>query len=159
VAQSRSRKRPDPRRAKTHHSYTLAEAASLFGVHRNTVRNWTRSGLDTVRAGATVLILGDELRAYLTRQRRKRHVRCPPGSMFCMKCREPRRPPAELTELVPLTPTTVNLRGLCPDCGSMMHRRANLGRLGEVGFGHLTPTPAGAHIADSPAPTVNCHFS
>lgn len=144
MAQSNGRKRPDPRRAKTHHSYTVAEAAALFGVHRNTVRNWTRKGLETVKAGATVLILGDELRAYLTRQRGKRRVRCPPGSMFCMKCREARRPPPGLTELVPLTPTTVNLRGLCPDCGSLMHRRANVARIGEIGFGDLT-----AHAAAS----------
>ena len=116
----------------------------MFGVHRNTVRNWTRKGLETVRAGATVLILGDELRAYLTRRRGKRRVRCPPGSMFCMKCREARCPATELTELVPLTPTTANLRGLCPDCGSLMHRRANLGRLGEIGFGHVTAYASGS---------------
>jgi hypothetical protein len=109
-----------------------------LGVHRNTVKNWIRKGLETIQVGATILILGDELRAFLTRQRGKRRVRCPPGSMFCMKCRDARHPDQGLTELAPLTPTTVNLRGLCPECGSMMHRRANLERIAESGFGHLT---------------------
>jgi excisionase family DNA binding protein len=151
------RRGADPRRAKTHYSYTVAEVAALFGVHRNTVRHWTRNGLETVRAGTTVLVLGDELRAYLTRERAKRRVRCPAGTMYCMKCREARSPPHDLIELVPLTPTAVNLRGLCPDCGSLMHRRANLARIGEIGFGHLRPTPPRPHLADSPAPSVNCH--
>jgi len=133
---TRSR-RLDPRRAKTHYNYTVAEAAELFGVHRNTVRNWTRIGLETIRAGGSVLILGDELRGHLTRQNAKRRVKCPPGSMYCLKCRDARRPPDELVEIVPMTPTTVDLRGLCPDCGSLMHRRANLARIVETGFGHL----------------------
>src|SRR5450755_3218517 len=112
------RRRIDPRRAKTHRSYTVAEAARLLGVHRNTVRNWTRNGLETVQARGAVLILGDELRRHLTDKRGQRRVTCPPGSMYCVKCREPRRPPDGLVEVVPGTPTTVNLRGLCPVCGS-----------------------------------------
>ncbi len=132
------RRRIDPRRAKTHYSYTVAEAADLFGVHRNTVRHWIKNGLETVRAGGHVLILGDELRAYLIRKQAQRRVRCPPGSMFCLKCRDARRPPPGLVELVPLSPTTVNLRGLCPTCGGLMHRRASLARIGDSGFGDLT---------------------
>jgi excisionase family DNA binding protein len=128
------RPRIDPRRAKIHYCYTVAEVASLFGVHRNTVRYWTRNGLQTIRVGHTTLILGDELRAYLTRRRAKRRVRCPPGSMYCLRCKEARRPPDGLVEAGSSTPTTVNLRGLCPDCGSLMHRRASLRRLAESGF-------------------------
>ena len=127
-------RRLDPRRAKTHYSYTVAEAAQVLGVHRNTVRSWSRNGLQTVKTGGTVLILGDELRAYLTRQRAKRRVRCPPGSMYCLKCREARRPAEGMVETLAITATTVNLRGLCPDCGCLMHRRANVQRLGEIGF-------------------------
>ena len=146
MSKSKGAKRPDPRRAKSHYSYTIAEVAALFGVHRNTVRNWIRKGLETVQAGATTLILGDELRAFLIRERGKRRVRCPPGWMFCMRCREPRRPDENLTELTPLTATTANLRGLCPVCGSLMHRRANLERIVENGFGHLAVHgPPSAH--------------
>jgi len=28
-----------------------------------------------------------------------------------------------MAEFVPLTDTTGNLRGICPDCGSLMHKR------------------------------------
>ncbi len=128
------RPRLNPRRAKTHRSYTIAEAAQLFEVHRNTVRNWTRAGLETVKTRGGVLILGDELRRFLISQSAKRRMICPPGSMLCLKCREPRRPPPELVEVLHRAPGNVNLRGICPDCGTLMHRRASLARLGEAGF-------------------------
>jgi excisionase family DNA binding protein len=130
-------RRIDPRRAKIHHNYTVADIAALFGVHRNTVRNWARSGLETIRVGGQILVLGDALREYLARRQADRRVRCPPGSMFCLKCRDARTPPDGLVEAVRSSATTVNLRGLCPVCGSIMHRQASLGRLAEIGFGHL----------------------
>jgi excisionase family DNA binding protein len=138
MARRNRARRIDPRRAKTHHSYTIAETAALFGVHRNTVRNWIRAGLRTLTAGGLVLILGSELRDFLTRTKARRRVRCGPGSMFCLKCRAPRTPPDGLVESVMAKGGTVNLRGLCPDCGTMMHRRANLSRLFETGFGHVS---------------------
>lgn len=141
------RRRVDPRRAKTHHNYTVAEAAALFGVHRNTVRNWIRAGLATVNAGRLVLILGSELRDHLTQTKVARRARCGPGAMYCLKCPAPRRPPPELIEIAATTATAANLRGLCPECGTLMHRRASLARLAESGFGALNghaPAPAPA---------------
>ncbi len=136
---TRRRKRPDPRRAKVNFNYTVAEAAGVFGVCRGTVRNWIRAGLGTFRAGGMVLILGDELRAFHARRQAKRRVHCPPGSMFCMKCRAARLPPPGLVEVAGLTATTANLRGICPVCESLMHRRANRARMAEIGFGDLPP--------------------
>ena len=40
--------RPNPRLAKIHRSYTVDEIATLYGVHRNTVRAWIARGLATV---------------------------------------------------------------------------------------------------------------
>ncbi len=137
--------RHDPRRAKVHRNYTIAEAADLFGVHRNTLRGWTRRGLATIKVRSGVLILGSELRAFATSERAKRRVKCPPGAMYCVRCRDARHPPAGLVEALPITSATVNLRGVCPVCGSLMHRRANTFRLAEIGFEGLAlhaPTDA-----------------
>lgn len=153
------RGRIDPRRAKLHHSYTIAETARLFGVHRNTVRHWIGKGLGTVRAGGSILILGDELRRHLGQERARRRVRCPPGTMYCLRCRAPRRPPDGLLEAVRLTATTLNLRGLCPDCGTLMHRRASVAGMAKAGFGQVAPTLAHPHLTDSPDPSLNCHPS
>lgn len=131
--------RLDPRRAKVHRNYTIAEAAELFGVHRNTVRAWTRSGLPSFKVKGVVLILGCALRDHLAARRSKRRVTCPPGTMYCVTCRAPGSPPDGMVEALPLTAATVNLRGLCPTCGHLMHRRASIGRLAEIGFGALSP--------------------
>ena len=42
----------NPRRVKLHRSYTVEEAAMLFKVHKNTVRGWLKSGLETVEVVA-----------------------------------------------------------------------------------------------------------
>lgn len=144
MARSKRVRRIDPRRAKTHFSYTIAEAAALFDVHRNTVRHWTKRGLETVKARGGELILGDELRAYLARTRAKRREPSPPGSMYCLKCRAARRPDPSLTDAVTLSPAALNLRGICPECGTLMHRRANLAHLDKIGFGQLAPHGGGS---------------
>ena len=36
---------PNHRLLKIHRSYTVEEVASVLDVHRNSVRNWLRSGL------------------------------------------------------------------------------------------------------------------
>jgi len=131
--------RLDPRRAKVHRNYTVAEAAELFGVHRNTVRAWVRNGLPFFKVKGVVLILGCALRDHLAARRSERRVICPPGFVYCVGCRAPRRPPDGMVEVLQVSATTINLRGLCPTCGSLMHRRAGIGRLAEIGFGGLSP--------------------
>jgi predicted HNH restriction endonuclease len=37
-----------------------------------------------------------------------------------------------MAEYVRLTPTSGNLRGLCPTCGTMMHRRTSAAQLEKI---------------------------
>ena len=39
------KRHPNPRLAKIHRNYTVEEIANLFGVHKNSVRNWVKGGL------------------------------------------------------------------------------------------------------------------
>ncbi|MEO7863683.1 MAG: helix-turn-helix domain-containing protein, partial [Nitrospirales bacterium] len=36
---------PNPRLVKIHRNYTVEEIANLFGIRRNTVREWVKRGL------------------------------------------------------------------------------------------------------------------
>jgi excisionase family DNA binding protein len=146
----------NPRRAKLHWSYTVAEAAKLFGVCRNTVRNWIANGLPVVKTSSGHLILGRELRAFLERERAKRKRKCPRGFLFCVGCREPRRPAGGQIAAAQATPTTVNMRASCEACGSLMHLRASRSKLSERGFAALLPQQGDSHLADSPDPSVHC---
>jgi excisionase family DNA binding protein len=127
------RSAPDPRRAKVHYNYTVAEAANLFGVHRNTVRAWTKAGLETVKAGRVLLILGDTLQDFLEKRRKARRCKTPPGWLYCFRCRTPRPPALGMVELIQAGAGTANVRAVC-ECGALMHRRVSLARIVQAGF-------------------------
>jgi hypothetical protein len=117
-------RRLNPRLAKKHRSYSVAEAARLFRVHRNTVRYWIRKGLPTVTVPGGKLILGVDLSDHLSRQRAARKVRCPPDTLYCIRCKVPKRPAGDETDCAPSkNGRFMNRRGICPDCGLLMYRR------------------------------------
>lgn len=113
----------DARRIKIHLSYTISEVAELLGVHKNTVQHWIKSGLPHIRDGRPLLILGQDLKEFLNGRRLKGRKPCPPGHLFCLKCREPRRPAARMLDYVPITLTSGNLKGICEVCETFIFRR------------------------------------
>ena len=151
-----SKRHPNPRLAKIHRNYTVDEVATLYAVHKNTVRAWVKSGLPTSDDRKPLLILGRDLTAYLQAKRVKNKQTCQPGQIYCMRCRVPKSPGGDMAEYQPLTPTLGNLIGICPSCNSMMYRRVNLAKLTEVSANlDLTLPQALLHIGESPNPSVN----
>jgi hypothetical protein len=149
--------RPNPRLAKTHRSYTVEEVATLFGVHRNTVRAWVKAGLQTVDNRRPTLVLGSHLSSFL-RERRERDKRpCRLDQIYCMRCRAPSTPAGRMVIYQPLTPSTGNLIGRCPDCGTRMFRRLNLSKFDfKAADLHLSSPQVREHIGDSNEPSANC---
>lgn len=123
---------PNPRRAKIHRSYTVEEIARLYGIHRNTVRQWIKRGLPLCDDRRPALILGAELAAFLVRQRGRNKRPCKPGEVYCVRCRVPQKPAAGMADYEPLTATGGNLVGLCPQCNGTIYRRVSLTRLAEA---------------------------
>jgi hypothetical protein len=80
-------KRINPNRVKVHYSYTATELAKRLGVHKNTIRNWTRYGLQPL-GGRPVLFHGGSVRIFLTASNASRRKPCPPGAFYCFRCRE-----------------------------------------------------------------------
>jgi excisionase family DNA binding protein len=119
-------KRIDPRRIKLHRTYSVEEAADRLGIHKNTVRGWQRRGLESIDHGRPVLFQGAVLRAFLERQRAKAKAPCPPGTLYCLKCRQPRAPALGMVDYVPRNGRAGNLSALCGTCGRMMNRAAAL---------------------------------
>ncbi len=62
----------------------MEEIASLFHVHRNTVREWVKRGLPTCDDRRPMLILGPELAAFLQARRLKNRQTCSPGEIYCV---------------------------------------------------------------------------
>ena len=150
------KRHPNHRLVKIHRSYSAEEAASLFGIHKNTVRAWVKAGLPVSDDKRPMLILGHDLAAFLQVRRAKNKKTCQPGEIYCVRCRIPKVPAGDMADYKPVTETLGSLIGICPDCEAMMYRRVSLTKLDQIS-GHLDITMPQAlqHIVESNQPTVN----
>ena len=147
---------PNPRLAKIHRNYSVEEIANLFGIHRNTVREWIKQGLPTSDQKRPFLILGRDLVAFLQVRRAKNKRPCQPGELYCVRCRAPKAPAGDMVEYKPVTATLGNLIAICPDCNAIMNRRASLAKLEQIrGCLDITMPQALQHIGEGDQPTVN----
>lgn len=152
-------RRINPRLIKVHHSYTVEEAARTLGVHKNTVRGWRAKGLEAIDRRKPIVFAGKDLRAFLERAKRIRRRPSPSGHFFCFRCRSPRRPAMAMVDYMPITAISGNLKALCGDCGTLMHRRARLADIGAVMPG-IAVQIAGApsRLSELPPPPLNGDF-
>jgi hypothetical protein len=150
------KRHPNPRLAKIHRNYTVAEVASLYGIHKNTVREWIKRGLATSDDRRPFLILGRDLVAFLQTRRTKNKQPCQPGQIYCVRCRAPKAPAGDMADYEAVTETLGNLIAICSDCETLMYRRVNLAKLAQIrGKLDITMPQALRHIDESAQPSVN----
>jgi hypothetical protein len=150
------RRRIDPRLAKLHRSYSVEDSSRLFGVHKHTVRAWLKAGLQAIDSRRPTLILGSELRRFLSARRATRRRTTPPGMIFCLRCREPRPPALEMADYIPRTTTSGDLQGICPVCGTMLYRRVRRTELDAIrGQLEVTITHPNLRISDCASLSLN----
>ena len=148
---------PNPKLAKKHRNYSVSEIAALYKVHKNTVLAWREAGLAPIDdRRKPLLFLGTALSAFLESKRLKNKCPLRPGQIYCVACRSAKEPALGMAEYVPLTATTGNLRGLCPTCERLIHRRVSRINLTTIlGQLEVTFTDAPRHIRDVVDPSVN----
>jgi hypothetical protein len=117
-------RRVDPRAVKLNRTYDVAELAARLGVHKNTVRHWQANGLKPIDRRRPVLFHGSAIRAFLSGRSANRKSPCPPGTLYCFKCRAPRPPALRMFDYIPISATGGNVRAICAACETVMHRRA-----------------------------------
>src|SRR5260370_38995105 len=119
------KRHPNHRQVKIHRSYTVEEIASLFGIHKNTVREWIRAGLPVLDAKRPMLILGQELAAFLQARRIKNKQSCEPGQMYCFRCRAPKMAAGDMPAYLPQTEKLGWLKAICPDFQTIINPRGS----------------------------------
>jgi len=151
---------PNPRLAKIHRNYSVEDISRLFGVHKNTVRNWLQQGLAVIDDRRPTLILGRELSRFLRERQRKAKQSCGPGRIFCIACRAPKVPAGRMADCTATGPLAGSLCGICPNCDRLIYRRVNLAKIeavrGDLDITFKWPNP---RIRESRGPSVNCHSS
>jgi hypothetical protein len=126
------KRRPNHRLVKIHRNYSVEDVARLFGAHKNTVRAWLKDGLPTCDRKRPVLILGNDLAAYLKARRTKNKQPCRPGEIYCVRCRAPKTPAGSMADYKATTASLGNLVGICPDCVGLIYRRVNKAKLPQI---------------------------
>jgi hypothetical protein len=150
------KRHPNHRRIKIHRTYTVEEVARVLSVHKNTVRIWIKTGLPTIDGKRPTMILGPEIIAFLRARRTKNKRTCKPGEIYCLRCRAPKCPAGDMAEYLPMNENVGNLRAICPDCHSFMHRCVSTAKLGQVlGKIDVTFPQALRQLDDRGQPTLN----
>jgi Helix-turn-helix domain len=135
---------PNPCRVKKHRLYTVEELAAALGLHKHTIRRWTKCGLQPIDDQRPMVFRGVEVVEFLRKRRTAGKRPCGPGQMYCFKCREPKFPDGLIADL---------------EVATMMYRRVNPANLKQTrGNLEITVRQAQAHIADSPAPKLSGDF-
>lgn len=146
------------RKVKIHRSYTIDEAARTIGAAKGTVRRWIDKGLSAIRDRKPWLILGADLADYMARQARPKRS-CPPGTCYCVKCRDVRQPAGMMAEFVPINANSGNLRAICPICDSLMHRRTSHAQMPTIrAILDVTFLEATPRLNDIGQPSPNVHL-
>lgn len=144
-------------RPKIHRSYTVEEVAELRGVHKNTVRNWLRQGLPSLKERRPQLILGRDLVEFEARRQKTRKRPCEPGQIYCVRCRQPQHPAPGSARFVPATTGAGCLTGICSRCQTAMYRRISAQKLErDLAAMNITISGAQDHIVESDSPPVDC---
>lgn len=135
----------------------MDEAARTGGFHPNSIRAWLKNGLEAIDALRPTQMLGEELNRFLAKRKQDRRSRTPPGMIHCLPCRKPQRPAEGMVDYLPSGSALGNLRGLCPDCGRLIHRRVALAFIEAVTVGCEVHFPEGHHsIRGSDGPSEKC---
>lgn len=122
----KARKKPSRRyslnRVKQAKTYEPIDIAKLFGIHRNTIGQWLKQGLQAIDNGRPIVVRGAELKAFLGERQEARKQTCRLNELYCFRCRAPRTPWGAMADVVPVTAKTAKLSALCLECETPMHR-------------------------------------
>jgi hypothetical protein len=151
---------PNPRLAKIHRNYSVEDVSRLFAIHKNTVRNWMRDGLEPIDDQRPALVKGQELARFLIDRRARSKQTCGPGRIYCLPCRAPKVPAGKIADCVLISDTTATVHGICPDCNRIIYRRVNPQKLEAMrGELDIKITQPRTRIEETAKPNVNCDSS
>ena len=153
-----SSRRANPQRVKLHRCYSAPELATCLGVHKNTVRHWQANGLEAIATGRPTLFDGATVRAFLAKRNATRKRPCPPGTLYCFRCRRPQPPALGMVEFALGNAAAGNLSAICGACGTMMHRRAGVATIDIIMPNlDIQIREARSRLIERPSPSLNCN--
>ena len=152
-------RRVNPNRVKLHRSYSVSELADCLNVHKNTVRHWQANGLEPIEPHKPYLFHGATTREFLGKLNASRKRPCPPGTLYCLRCRQPRQPALDMVDYLPLRADGGNLRAICACCEAIMHRRVRMADITRIMPNCAVQFAQGQlRLSGRASPSLNCDF-
>lgn len=111
--------------------YTIQEVAELTQHSTRTVRTWIKSGLPVMASERPTYIRGDDLIAYIRKQRAERKTDVLLHEFFCLKCRAARGAAGDFATIRQVG-TRITLKAICEVCECVMNKPVAKSRLAEL---------------------------
>lgn len=107
-------------------TYTSKELADALQVHTRTVQSWHRTGLPTLPDTYPLLFKGEEVKAYLSKQRQTQKKPLQPDELYCMHCHAPKHSVPGCVQIMPGRKMgkfqQYRITGKCETCGTKISR-------------------------------------
>ncbi len=126
------KRHPGRRLVKRDQNDTVADIATVPGIHRNLVHRWIKEGLPAVDSKRPKRVLGRELGAFPAAWKAKNRQLCKPVHIDCVVPSVPGTPAGAMTACQAQVGTLGNLMATCPACDGLIHRHVYLTRLTQV---------------------------
>jgi hypothetical protein len=137
------------------HSYSIQEVAALYGLHKNAIGRWLKSGLKAIDRSRPILIHGSDLIHFLTERQHQRKAHCKAEEFYCLRCRAPRLPMGNMADLIPRNEKLFVLHAFCALCGGAMRKVSGQKKLLLYQQIFDLATPAGTHLTETPETSLN----
>jgi len=117
------------RAIKKNKSYRIGELADAAGVSIATVRNWLKSGMQSVDNNRPTMIMGFQALEYLNARKISSKRPMALGEFYCLRCKAPRLPLGAMADYVPTSDTGGRLKALCSACECSCNRNISASQL------------------------------
>lgn len=113
-------------------NYSIHDIASLFVIHRATVRQWLKEGLLMIDNHKPFIVLGTDLKEFLKKRQGNRKNKCNSNELYCCKCREPRTSWENIVDIKIINERRLLIMGVCGQCGNKINKLSSLNKLDEI---------------------------
>lgn len=113
-------------------NYSIYDIASLFVIHRTTVRQWLKEGLPMIDNHKPFIVLGTDLKEFLKKRQGNRKTKCNSNELYCCKCRVPRTSWENIVDLKILNARRLLIMGVCSLCDTRTNKLSSLKNLYEI---------------------------
>lgn len=142
----RIKRKPDLRKIRTSHVYTLPEIAQCLDRKLPTLKRWVNNGLPVIEGSKPPLVDGAELKAWLVHKWQSNKKPCEDGELYCCPCSKPQKPLTGSVTLSPRTDKTITINGKCEECGQPQEQVGSLSKLEEIRATFCLPAQAVQHL-------------